>query len=390
MKICIFSRLTHFHRAYAPPVHGRLDKVFKDMGHDVTIITTALPDGTFGTKETDHATIHFLPNTTPSKLDDKFWRASAEVFDLLHSQEKFDVVLGRGAATWGFHIASKASKDVPTIAHEGTYPLWLNQLERRLPSKAAVLAAPIALMRLPFDRRYRECLLRAKVVVCNSLALSQALKRINWWNPPNTAYIPYGFDLRPWNVSAYDAPKEDPRRIVFVGRLTLDKGALDLIDILSRIKNKTAIIEAIGPVPDKLAKRLRSLAINKGVSDRFLISGPERNESLPTRLRGASAFVFPSTHPEGLSKSVMEAMAATLPVVAYRIAGMDALVKDGETGWLLPPGNTAEMAKHFDTLFSDTSLARKMGHAAREFLRTDFSTDAAAARWSDLLARVTT
>lgn len=389
MRICIFSRLTPDHRVYAPPVHGRLDKVFRELGHEVIILTTARPNGQSEVKETEDATIHFLPNTTPNKLNDKFWRASAQAFDLLHSQKPFDLVLGRGVATLGFHQFSAASAQVPAIAHEGTYPLWLNQLERWLPFAAVALAAPFSLLRLPLGKRYRNCLLRAKIVVCNSQALAVALRRVNWWNPPKTECIPYGFDLQPWEAIGSVAPRQVPPRLMFVGRLTPDKGAFDLVDILAKISDKTATIEAIGPVTDEMAKRLRKLAKSKGVADRFLISGPERNENLPKRLLGASAFIFPSTHPEGLSKSVMEAMAAALPVFAYRIAGMDALVKDGETGWLLPSGNTAAMAKRLDQLLSDPTTSRRMGGAARERLRSHFSKEAAAARWTDLFTRVT-
>lgn len=329
-----------------------------------------------------------LPDTTPGSLDDRFWRVSARSFDDLHRQRPFDLVFGRGAATWGFHHLSSAAGRLPVIAHEGTYPLWLHQLERRLPGQAAALARPLALMRLPLDRRYRDCLQRASVVVCNSPALAQALRRAYWWNPPNTEYIPYGFDLEPWRAPQGDATPEDPPRILFVGRVTTDKGALDFIDILARLRHPTAVIEAIGPVSDKLAGRLMALATERGVSGRFLMPGPERNENLPMRLPGASAFLFPSTHPEGLSKSVMEAMAGALPVIAYRIPGMDVLVKNDETGWLVPPGDTAAMAEQLDRLLTDPSLAKRIGQTAHRRLDQDFSPAAASARWANLLADV--
>jgi glycosyltransferase involved in cell wall biosynthesis len=388
MRICMFSRLTPQHRAYAPPVHGLLGKVFRELGHDVTMLSTALPGGGGQVQETDHATVHFLSGTTPGSLDDRFWRASARTFDDLHRQRPFDLVFGRGVATWGFHHMSSAAGRLPVIAHEGTYPLWLHQLERRLPGHAAALARPLALMRLPLDRRYRDCLQRASVVVCNSQALAQALRRVYWWNPPATEYIPYGFDLEPWLATPGGAPADDPPRIVFVGRVTNDKGALDFLDILARLRHPTAVIEAIGPVSDKLADRLKALAKEKGVSSRFLMPGPERNENLPARLRGARAFLFPSTHPEGLSKSVMEAMAGALPVIAYRIPGMDVLIKNDETGWLVPPGDTAAMAERLDRLLSDPSIARHTGQSARRRLIEEFSPAAASARWSALLASV--
>ena len=381
----MFSRLTPDHRAYAPPVHGLLGRVFRDLGHEVTMLTTALPDGTSAQKETDHATVHFLSGTTPGKLDAAFWRASAQTFDAMHGKRPFDLVFGRGAATWGFHKLSAASGRLPAIAHEGTYPLWLHQLQRRLPSQTALLSKPISLMTLPVNPIYRRCLQRADTVVCNSPALAQALRDIYWWNPPSTEFIPYGFDLAPWLAVSGRLPPEDPPRIVFVGRLTADKGAFDLIDILSRMAHRDVVIEAIGPLSDKIARKLNMLAKEKGVSARFLTPGPDRNENLPLRLRGATAFLFPSTHPEGLSKSVMEAMAAALPVVAYRIPGMDTLVRDTETGWLVPPGDTAAAAAKLDTLLSDQGMAQHVGLAARRRLADHFAPAATSARWATRL-----
>lgn len=381
----MFSRLTPDHRAYAPPVHGLLGRTFRDGGHDVTMLTTALPDGRTGVTETDHATVHFLAGTTPAKLDESFWRASAQAFDDMHSQRPFDIVFGRGAATWGFHRFSRASGQVPVIAHEGTYPLWLHQLQRRLPAQAAFLAKPLSLLRLPVDRLYRTCLQRADIVICNSPALADALRRIYWWNPPKTEFIPYGFDLEPWLALPDRAPEKTPPRIVFVGRLTADKGAFDMIEILSRLRHRTVVIEAIGPVSAKIARRLEALAKDKGVSDRFLMPGLERNENLPHRLQGAAAFLFPSTHPEGLSKSVMEAMAAALPVVAYRIPGMDTLIATDETGWLVPPGDTAAAAARLDALLDDPALSLRVGQLARRRLAEHFTHAAASARWETVL-----
>jgi len=388
MRICMFSRLTPDHRAYAPPVHGLLGQVFRDLGHDVTMLSTALPDGISTNSQADYATVHFLPGTTPGKQDSAFWRASAQAFDAMHSKRPFDVVFGRGAATWGFHKFSSASGRLPVIAHEGTYPLWLHQLQRQLPDQAAVLSKPLALLSYPFNRIYRTCLQRSNVAVCNSPALAEALRQICWWSPPNTEFIPYGFNLEPWLAASGQPSLSETPRIVFVGRLTADKGALDLVEILSRLPQRNVVVEAIGPVSDKIAHKLEVLAREKGVSARFLTPGPERNENLPLRLRGATAFLFPSTHPEGLSKSVMEAMAAALPVVAYRIPGMDTLVRDGETGWLVQPGDTAAAADRLDKLLCNPIMAAHIGLAASRRLADHFTPADASASWATLLTTV--
>jgi glycosyltransferase involved in cell wall biosynthesis len=391
MRICMFSRITPDHRVYAPPVHGMIGKVFRDLGHDVTILTTALPDGWTGVRELDYAQVHYLPGTTAGKLGPDFWRVSAQTFDAMHAERPFDLVFGRGEATWGFHQMSSAAGKPPVIAHEGTYPLWLHQLQRRFPKQADMMTAPIALMRLPFKRVYRACLQKAHVTVCNSAALAVALPRSYWWSPPNTTFIPYGMDLTPWDASpAHPAASQAPLppKVIFVGRLTSDKGVYDMVEVMSRLRHPTACLEMIGPIDKKVAHRLQALISERGLTERILVSGPERNENLPQRLRGAAAYIFPSTHPEGLSKSVMEAMAASLPVLAYRIPGMDALVVDNKTGWLVPPGDVGTMAVKLDKLLSSPDLAMRMGKTGRLRLQEDFTTQAATKRWSDLLTEL--
>jgi glycosyltransferase involved in cell wall biosynthesis len=390
LRICIFSRLTPKHRPYAPPVHGLLGRVFQDLGHEVIVLTTSLPDGKTGEACEHHSTVHYLPGTKPGRCDLSFWKASAEAFDRLHSDCPFDLVFGRGVATWGFHSLSKFSGQVPVIAHEGTYPRWLHQLERRIAKLAPVLCPPLALLFSQSKRTYRTCLQRADLVVCNSPALANALRRIYWWAPPRTEFVPYGVDLSTWMQADERPTPAGPPRIAFVGRLTWDKGALAMVDILARMRRRDVIIEAIGPMTKSVERALRRAAAARGVSDRFITPGPEKNAHLPERLHGATAYLFPSTHPEGLSKSVMEAMAAALPVVAYRISGMDTLIDDGVTGWLVPCRDNAAAAEKLDELLEEPSLVRRMGQAARTRLETNFAPSSALQKWESLLGQVTT
>lgn len=376
------------HRPYAPPVHGLLGSVFQDLGHEVTILTTSLPNGQTGEIREHYATVHYLPGTKPGRCDTSFWKASAEAFDRLHEERPFDLVFGRGVATWGFHTLSQFARKVPVIAHEGTYPRWLHQLERRMAGLASILSPPLALLFSLSKRNYRACLQRADLVVCNSPALASALRRIYWWAPPRTEFVPYGVDLSPWmQVDEHPAPA-DPPRICFVGRLTWDKGALAMVDILARMRRRDVIIEAIGPMTKSVERSIRRAATERGVSDRFITPGPEKNAHLPERLRGATAYIFPSTHPEGLSKSVMEAMAAALPVVAYRIPGMDTLIDDGVTGWLVPSRDTAAAAEKLDELLEKPSMARSMGQAARKRLHNSFAPSTINQTWESLLGEI--
>lgn len=177
-------------------------------------------------------------------------------------------------------------------------------------------------------------------------------------------------------------------RIVFVGRMAADKGIFDLIDILARLRNPKAYIDAIGPISPLAERRLMAFAHKMGVAGRFNILGAQKNTDLPKLLCSAGVFLFPSTHAEGLSKAVMEAMAASLPVVAYQIQGMDALVKHSQTGWLLPPSDTVAAAQKLDVMLDQPAVAQRMGAAGRHLLETDFTRAAEMAQWQALFDRL--
>ena len=78
---------------------------------------------------------------------------------------------------------------------------------------------------------------------------------------------------------------------------------------------------------------------------------------------------------EGQSNGIMEAMAAGLPVVASDIPGNRDLVLPEETGYLIEPGDRADMARRVNVLLDDASLAAQMGSAGRQRMREHFSVE---------------
>jgi glycosyltransferase involved in cell wall biosynthesis len=388
MRICIFSRIMTRHRAHYVPPPVLLIRVFAAMGHEITALTTQMEGGKSGCYTEDQAEVRYLEGTTPGEADDLFWRQSAAEFDRLHKDTPFDLIIGRGNATWGFFKYSRFSGLVPVLCHEGTYPLLVHQLERRAPWLAPVLAGPLAVLWSLFRPAYRQCLIRADRVVCNSPALAEVLGKISWSKPPKTEFIPYGMDLEPFIAASAKAAPASAKRLVFVGRLTWDKGVLAMIEILAKLKDRKAVLEAIGPASKKVKAAMLKRATDLGVQDRLLLPGPVHNSLLPERLAGANLFLFPSTHPEGLNKTVMEAMCAGLPVVAYQMPGMEILIETGKTGWLVPTRDTSAAAARVDALLADPELGAKMGLAGQKRIASDFAPQPVIAQWDKVMAEV--
>jgi glycosyltransferase involved in cell wall biosynthesis len=364
-----------------------IGSVLAGLGHSVTVLTGALPDGSGAICSEADCTVHYIAGAPALKSGEAFWRLSAETCDRLHETEgPFDVVMGRGTMVWGFLRQSRFADEVPVILHEGTYPRWLHQLETRARGWLAWMAYPMAPVFAMTNPKMHHCLRRASRVVCIAPALATAFRRIAWWNPPKTIALTYGFDVSRYHPQTPD-PTEPPR-LVALGRMTWDKGVLRMIDVLARLQSQTARLVSFGPASPKVLQAVLDHAARRGVTARYSAPGVVQYEDVPDRLAGAVAFLFPSTHAEGLGKVVQEAMAAGLPVVAFRLPVLDGLIDDGVTGFQVPIRSIRAMADRVDQLIADPDLRARMGAAARRKIETDFAPEAINAQWQALLAEV--
>jgi glycosyltransferase involved in cell wall biosynthesis len=386
LRLCFFAPVVRAHRGYFPPHTAIVSGFLAAMGHEVTILSGQLPDGRSAIETEGGVTTHFLPDTPATKTGGPFWENSARAFDRLHAEQPFDAVFGRGTATWGFFRFSRFAAQVPVILHEGTYPKWLHQIESRARAWLAWLAYPLAPLFALTDPKLHQCLRGASRVVCITPELARAFRRIAWWRPPRTLGLTYGFD-----VSRYHPRPPDPLappRLVSLGRLTWDKGILPMIDVLARLQNRRAVLEAMGPASPRIRQAVLSRAARRGVADRYLAPGVVQHEEVPDRLAGAVAFLFPSTHAEGLGKVVLEAMASGVPVVAYRLPVLEGIIEDGVNGFVVPIRSVRAMAERVDQVLADPALQARMAAAARKKIETAFTPEAIRGQWQALLAEV--
>lgn len=127
---------------------------------------------------------------------------------------------------------------------------------------------------------------------------------------------------------------------------------------------RTAFVIAGGGV---LEETLRKMAKDLGLDVRFL--GPRKD--VPLVLSALDVFVLPSLS-EGMGLSIMEAMAAGLPVVATEVGGVPELVVDGSTGILVPPKDPDALAEAILECIREKGRAEEMGRRGRERVRASF------------------
>jgi glycosyltransferase involved in cell wall biosynthesis len=147
------------------------------------------------------------------------------------------------------------------------------------------------------------------------------------------------------------------------------KGPQILVEALPQIRERHpgTRVAVVGP-DHGYADELRSIATQLGVADAVDVVGVVDDEELPRYYAAADLFVFPTlTTIECLGLTFVQAMFSGTPVIATRIAGAPEVIRDGEDGFLVDPGDPAELAQSAVDVLGLSSEARAArGRRGRE------------------------
>jgi len=169
-----------------------------------------------------------------------------------------------------------------------------------------------------------------------------------------------------------------------VGRLAAVKNYALLLHAVARLPDASSWrLILIGDGPERAA--LSQLAARLGLEDRVEFRG--HREDVPQLLQQLDVFVLPSLS-EGMSNTVLEAMAAGLPVLASDVGGNPELIESERSGVLFPSGDVTALTEQLDRLIRSPDLRARLGAAAALRARTEFSMEAMIARYASLYRRV--
>lgn len=178
-------------------------------------------------------------------------------------------------------------------------------------------------------------------------------------------------DERNQALAEFDIPA-DAHVVGYVGRLARQKRGRDLIwalQILRQLRPNIYFL-IVGDGPE--AAELKALARHFGCDSLIRFLGHRADAARITSLLDVA---WLASDFEGMSNSVMEAMAWGVPVVATDIAPNRELVIDGETGFLVKVGDSTGFAQFADRILADAELSARLGNAARERMRAEFSVE---------------
>ncbi|MGX0902386.1 glycosyltransferase involved in cell wall biosynthesis [Roseovarius sp. MBR-79] len=231
----------------------------------------------------------------------------------------------------------------------------------------------------PHHWRLDEKIARARFVACIShFARSQAMVFSDPAHWDKLHIVHCGVD-----PALYDGARGGgPAHLVFVGRLAAVKGVPVLLEAMQGLiaDHPGLRLTLVGDGPERAALEARAEVLRGHVD----FVGYKSQDEVAALLREATALVLPS-FAEGLPVVLMEALAARVPVVATRIAGVAELVEDGVSGRLVAPGDVRALRAALAEVLGDGTLRAGMGAAGRARVVAEFDSAREAAWLAQLL-----
>ena len=164
---------------------------------------------------------------------------------------------------------------------------------------------------------------------------------------------------------------------LFLGVVGPSKGVFDLLEAMSRLKSKSCSLKLwIAGYEERngdlahAQNLIQILGLENVCQYIGTVIGAEKLQVL----QEASMLVLPS-YMEAMPMSILEAMAARLPVIATPVGGIPDLVRDGYNGFLVPPGDISALVLKLETLVRDQVLRETMGRRGQEIVNKEFGVE---------------
>jgi glycogen(starch) synthase len=318
----------------------------------VVVLTTSYP------RYEGDSTVHFLGEAV-AKLRER--GLDVEVVSPLQFQH-FGVAYGAGvmgnlqrdpwraalvpAMLANFRRAARGVAEDADLLHAHWLPTGLVAASLRKPFVLTVHGTDAELARRA-PSLARWVLRRAGVVICVSNALAEGVRGLGI---EHVRVIPNGVEIPP-----FVREPASPPEVLFAGRLSREKGILELVEAA---RGMSLVVAGDGPLRPQVPGAL----------------GFVPHRELGELYERAAVVACPS-HREGFNVVCAEAMAYGRPVVAGAVGGLLDLVVDGETGLLVPTRDVGALRAALERLLGDEELRGRLGAAARERARTGFSWD---------------
>src|ERR1051326_2913552 len=294
------------------------------------------------------------------------WRAVREIKQDI-AEDGIDLVHTHGykADLYGYFAARGAEKPIVATCHNwlgGTAALGIyNRLDRMVLKRFSAVAA--------VSESVRERLLKSGMA-------AEKIKLIG--NGIDVAAFACGEAL-------LELREVDRKVIGIVARLDMQKGFQYLLDAVRELAPRfpSLRVVVVGEGPDRGA--IEQMIEQNGLRDKVMLAG--KRSDMANVYASMDIFVQPSLN-EGLPMTVLEAMAASKPVIATTVGGIPKIVQEEKTGLLVNPGDASALRNAIARLLGDGDLCRRIAAAGHEWVAKNYTAGAMAMQYRALYDKV--
>jgi glycosyltransferase involved in cell wall biosynthesis len=279
-----------------------------------------------------------------------------------------------GIAPKALHLARRLERAGVTHvhAHFATHPAMAAWLISRVTGIGYSFTAHA------HDIYVDRAFLRTKVEAAQFVVtISEYNKRLlaSYGGEAKTHVIHCGVD--PARYRFRERPPASPFTILAVASLQPYKGLRHLVDAAALLRDRGQAFRCTIVGGGELEGALRSQVAALRLEEHVSLVGPQPQERVTELLGDADVFALPSIvtsagKMEGLPVALMEALAAGVPAVATRISGVPELIRDGETGLLVEPGDALQLADAIERTTADPESAATRVRAGRALVEAEF------------------
>lgn len=364
----------------------------KEVGHDVSVITTCRKEGESGESEYHGIKVFKIANDYPVG-----WRTYVSLYNRPVVQQveellkriKPDVVHANNIHFYlSYHcikVAKRYSKAV-VVTLRDTMSFCYGKLETKrylenfdshvtLRDHIKQAGKGWNPFRNFFIRRYLKY---ADKIVAISNALKNALEQNGI---EDVRLIHNGIDVSKWGVGEDEVMRfkekyniQNKKVLLFGGRLSSSKGGAKTIEALASMRKEVhnVVLLVVGSI-DEYAAAMMEYAKKLGVAEHIIFTGWIEREEMKIAYTASDIALMPSIYLDAFGRVNIEAMASRKPVVGTCYGGTPEIVVDGVTGYIVNPLYPEKLAKKILDLLKNPQKAEKFGQAGYEKVKDEFS-----------------
>lgn len=313
----------------------------------------------------------------PGRFGGRFWRALGQ--GLFGARESLRI---RALGLWHLAVACHwanglRGQDVPHIHSQ-----WAHAGASVAMYGARLLGTSFSFTGHAADLFRERAALKSKIEAAAFIVCISEFHRqfyLSEGADPAKLFVAYcGIDTTHFSPVRRTRPPGAPLRILSSGRLVDKKGFNVLIDALALLRDRGLAFEAViagsGPLEDSLRAQITAQNLDTQVT---LTGEALKQEDIPTFMATGDVYTLPCQRApdgdiDGLPQMLMEAMACGLPAVSTDLVGIPDLIKDDETGLLIPPEDASALADALERFDQDTALGDRLADAGRAYVLERF------------------